>query len=726
MLHPLGYSRYDMRYLLFIFLFLEVMVPGSPGQNTGMRDAANYIGSDCSQKIQAADRDLGTGSGTILITRACGHTLLGRIEVRHPLVWNPGTWVLSAPSPQITLHAGSGLYGTSRQTTLQMAPGTNAQMMIWIPSSSSKVVIEGMTLDGNRSSNIGPYPFGQALIWVGDNNSLGESVDTIIRGNTFMSPCCNAIFVNRVSNVSILNNTGIDIGGDFVHAGGAPLEKTYTSNLSILGNMFDYGRRSILSTANVRGSTMTWVSGQRFSTTLGKEGFDQVVTIISREIRFAQHLIESCSSDTICNLYSSPGDVTNVLVGVGNSFGVRYINVNSTNIQNNVIKSGDGSLEAINVTVGSFNNISGNNILFPQPHTLGAEGITLANDQTGGDTNYNLISGNTIVNPFSTGVAVQVHNTREGSLRGNMVTGNLIVDANSGNDLPPKGYDAGIRLAGIATTDTQISNNECISTRTGLTPPRMGFDYCIELEQSEPPLNTVIGLNWFHAADTSGTVGLVKDGGRGTKIATFATDGAHYTVNQGLQINTQTPGTLISATSGSNGFTFSVEGGMSVWKDPSASDMTWLQADPVSAGGSLHLLGGANLPASAQIFLARNLVPSSPGTLSLGTIPSPFGAVSALGLTLGRGSMLTGASVYATGDIAPSLVAPHSCSDQAFSVPGLDPSDKISAVTPPMGLGAISLLAYPSERDAILFHFCNASTGEVMPPAGSYTFLAIR
>ena len=71
-------------------------------------------------------------------------------------------------------------------------------------------------------------------------------------------------------------------------------------------------------------------------------------------------------------------------------------------------------------------------------------------------------------------------------------------------------------------------------------------------------------------------------------------------------------------------------------------------------------------------------------------------------------------------------VPPQNCVDVVGEAKGLTKSDQISSITPPGKLGNLSLNAYPADDDAIVLHFCNPSSSEVITPAGAYSFLAVH
>jgi hypothetical protein len=94
-------------------------------------------------------------------------------------------------------------------------------------------------------------------------------------------------------------------------------------------------------------------------------------------------------------------------------------------------------------------------------------------------------------------------------------------------------------------------------------------------------------------------------------------------------------------------------------------------------------------------------------------------------LSINNTDVLTSFKFYSS-SITPSSVTAQTCSDQTFTISGLVTTDKISNVFPPAALGNVSLNAYVSSANTVLFHFCNPSPSSVTPPAGSYSFLAVH
>jgi hypothetical protein len=101
-------------------------------------------------------------------------------------------------------------------------------------------------------------------------------------------------------------------------------------------------------------------------------------------------------------------------------------------------------------------------------------------------------------------------------------------------------------------------------------------------------------------------------------------------------------------------------------------------------------------------------------------------AVTTPSLTVGGGSAVTHVAYLGTGSITPAAVPAQSCSDQAFAVSGVLAADDLGSIKPPAALGNISVSGYASAAGQVTLHFCNVSTAAVTPPAGAYSFLAMR
>jgi hypothetical protein len=94
--------------------------------------------------------------------------------------------------------------------------------------------------------------------------------------------------------------------------------------------------------------------------------------------------------------------------------------------------------------------------------------------------------------------------------------------------------------------------------------------------------------------------------------------------------------------------------------------------------------------------------------------------------TLGSGTALSQMKIYLTNKLPGTPVPGQSCLDLTGTAVGLSTADEVTGVRPPVGLGNLSLNAYPKEPNAVTLHFCNPSTSRVNTPAGAYSFLAVR
>jgi hypothetical protein len=95
-------------------------------------------------------------------------------------------------------------------------------------------------------------------------------------------------------------------------------------------------------------------------------------------------------------------------------------------------------------------------------------------------------------------------------------------------------------------------------------------------------------------------------------------------------------------------------------------------------------------------------------------------------LTVGEGSPLSRMKIYTTPSVAPAVVSAQNCIDVLESVSGLSKSDLITGISPPKGLGSLSLNAYTSATDTVVLHFCNPTTSSVGIPSGAYSFLSVH
>ncbi|MGB8481265.1 MAG: hypothetical protein WCE63_20865 [Acidobacteriaceae bacterium] len=119
------------------------------------------------------------------------------------------------------------------------------------------------------------------------------------------------------------------------------------------------------------------------------------------------------------------------------------------------------------------------------------------------------------------------------------------------------------------------------------------------------------------------------------------------------------------------------------------------------------------------------------GVLNAGSaVNSPLivasASVTTPSINVGSGSPVSRIGYYTTGTVTPSAVPAQSCNDQTFAVSGLVATDNLGSIRPPAPLGNLSMNGYASAANTVLLHFCNAATASAVPPAGTYTFLAMH
>ncbi len=136
---------------------------------------------------------------------------------------------------------------------------------------------------------------------------------------------------------------------------------------------------------------------------------------------------------------------------------------------------------------------------------------------------------------------------------------------------------------------------------------------------------------------------------------------------------------------------------------------------PVSITGYIHATGDGVHPDWLERLTSKGKTFAVPVRINEGKT-----------FTLGDGSPLSQMKIYTANNVPASHVPAQSCLDVLGKVGGLTKSDQIAGVTPPAGLGNLSLNAYPAHDGAIILHFCNASGSEAITPAGTYSFLAVR
>lgn len=136
---------------------------------------------------------------------------------------------------------------------------------------------------------------------------------------------------------------------------------------------------------------------------------------------------------------------------------------------------------------------------------------------------------------------------------------------------------------------------------------------------------------------------------------------------------------------------------------------------PVSITNYIGGIGGGKLQDWQERLTAQRKVFAVPVEIQEGN-----------SFTLGDGSPVSRIKKYSLSSLPARRVPPQSCIDLTVKAVGLTESDQITGVTPPVGLGNLSLNAYPADTDVVNFHFCNSSTSEALSPVGTYSFLAIR
>lgn len=161
----------------------------------------------------------------------------------------------------------------------------------------------------------------------------------------------------------------------------------------------------------------------------------------------------------------------------------------------------------------------------------------------------------------------------------------------------------------------------------------------------------------------------------------------------------------------------------------SAND-TWIGTDVWSGGvgvGSGQLAFGSPLAISNYIGnVGDNSGWLERLTSKQKTFAVPVRIREGSSFTLGDGSPLSKMKIYSVNNMPASHVPPQSCVDVVGEAKGLTKSNQITSITPPGRLGNLSLNAYAADEGAIVLHFCNPSSSEVISPPGAYSFLAVR
>jgi hypothetical protein len=168
------------------------------------------------------------------------------------------------------------------------------------------------------------------------------------------------------------------------------------------------------------------------------------------------------------------------------------------------------------------------------------------------------------------------------------------------------------------------------------------------------------------------------------------------------------------------------------YRPPASANDVWIGTDVSSAGVGLTL---GQLAFGAPVSITNYIGATGDGvhanwlerlTSKQKTFAVPVKISEGNSFTLGDGSPLSEARIYSINNIPASQVRPQSCLDVVGEAKGLAKSVQITSITPPGRLGNLSLNAYPSDQGAIILHFCNPSSSEVITPPGTYSFLAVR
>jgi hypothetical protein len=168
------------------------------------------------------------------------------------------------------------------------------------------------------------------------------------------------------------------------------------------------------------------------------------------------------------------------------------------------------------------------------------------------------------------------------------------------------------------------------------------------------------------------------------------------------------------------------------YRPPAGANDTWIGTDVPSSGAGLS---SGQLAFGAPVSITDYIRATGDGvhanwleqlTSKQKTFAVPVRISEGNSFTLGDGSPLSKMKVYSVDNMPASHVHPQSCIDVVGEARGLTKSDQIASITPPGRLGNLSLNAYPADEGAIVLHFCNPSTSEVVTPLGTYSFLAVR
>lgn len=229
-----------------------------------------------------------------------------------------------------------------------------------------------------------------------------------------------------------------------------------------------------------------------------------------------------------------------------------------------------------------------------------------------------------------------------------------------------------------------------------------------------------------------------RNNGVPNQTATLMTDGTYegggMSVSKGrLNFSTTPSATLqphhiITLIDSQPAFTRATTG----YRPAASANDTWIGTDVASGGVGLNQ---GQLAFGAPVSITNYIGGVGDGkthnwkerlTAEQKTFKVPVKIEQGGSLTVGTGSPLSRIEIYSVKAIPERRVPPQSCADTIVKAVGVTKSDQITGVTPPGGLGNLSLNTYPGDADAVILHFCNPGTSETSTPKGTYSFLAVR
>ncbi len=167
------------------------------------------------------------------------------------------------------------------------------------------------------------------------------------------------------------------------------------------------------------------------------------------------------------------------------------------------------------------------------------------------------------------------------------------------------------------------------------------------------------------------------------------------------------------------------------YRPPASANDVWIGTDVPASGVGLNV---GQLAFGAPVSITNYIGATGDGvhtnwlerlTAKQETFAVPVKITEGNSFTLGDGSPISKMKIYSV-NLPASHAPPQSCVDVVGKVGGLTKADQITSITPPAKFGNLSLNAYAAGADAITLHFCNPSGAEVITPAGTYSFLAVR